>query len=394
MTVSPPDGPTIRWHQQMARIPEAAWNRLALPLETPFLEWEWLALMEDSGSISTETGWYPCHLTVHRNGRLVAAAPLYIKTHSSGEFVFDYIWADAAERMGVQYYPKLVGAVPVTPLSGYQFLMDPSENSAALTQLMLSAVDAFCEANALSGSHFLFLAPWMRRAFKNAGYSEWRHQSYRWANAGYGCFDDYLSRFNTNQRRNIKRERRALKTAGIRVAAVDGSDLPDDAYERMYAFYARTNDKFGLWGCKYLRPDFFSGLKKAFGHRLMFVTASEADGLTDPLGMAMFIRKKKWLFGRYWGSARDIRNLHFNACYYSPIEWAIRNGVRFYDPGMGGEHKLRRGFVSVLNYSVHRFREPRLRGLMAAHIDEINRLETEAVISQNARLPFVRGRFR
>ncbi|MFH1981239.1 MAG: GNAT family N-acetyltransferase [Pseudomonadota bacterium] len=392
MTLPPPDAYALQWHPGMQRIDKAAWNRLAVPLETPFLEWEWLSLMETSGSISPETGWHPCHLTVHRAGRLVAAAPLYVKTHSSGEFVFDYVWAQAAARMGLRYYPKLVGMVPVTPLAGYRFLMDSGENASALSRLMLSAIDRFCEANALSGSHFLFIAPAVRKLFHDGGYLEWRHQSYRWANAGYRGFEDYLSRFNTNQRRNIRRERRALSAAGISLSVHGGRDLPPGAYARMHAYYARTNDKFGLWGCKYLTPDFFAGLSDAFGRRLVFVSATEAGRMpVDPVAMAMFVRKGLWLYGRYWGGARDIPALHFNACYYTPIAWAIDNGVRFYDPGMGGEHKLRRGFVSVLNFSVHRFRDGRLRRLMAAHIDEINRLETAEIKAQNARLPLVRG---
>lgn len=391
MTVSPPDAYVFHWHPRLDRISKASWNRLAVPQDTPFLEWDWLSLMETSESISPETGWHPCHLTVERAGRLVAAAPLYVKTHSSGEFVFDYVWAEAAARMGIRYYPKLVGMVPVTPLSGYRFLIDPQESAPALIRLMLSAIDGFCETNNLSGSHFLFIAPAMRRLFRESGYQEWRHQSYRWANAHFGGFDDYLARFNTNQRRNINRERRAMAASGVRLAVAGGSDLSPEIYARMYAYYARTNEKFGLWGCKYLNPAFFSGLQSAFGRRLVFVSATEgghSDG--NPVAIAMFVHKRSWLYGRYWGSAREIPSLHFNACYYTPIEWAIANGVRFYDPGMGGEHKLRRGFVSVLNFSEHRFRDPRLRALMAAHMDEINRLETAEIKAQNARLPFVR----
>lgn len=393
MTVPPPHAYTLHWHTGMDAVSRTAWNRLAAPLETPFLEWEWLALLERSGSIVPETGWHPCHLTVRRGKRLVAAAPLYVKTHSRGEFVFDHAWAEAASRMGIAYYPKLVGTVPVTPLAGYQFLVDPGEPAAPMVRLILSAVEAFGAANGLSGTHFLFTAPQMQRWLMDAGYMAWRHQSYRWANAGYASFDDYLSRFKTNQRRNIRRERRALAREGVQVRMVDGDALPASTYARMYDFYARTNEKFGLWGCKYLQPAFFDQLSDAFGHRLVFTVATE-DGrdAADPVGLAMFVHKRRWLYGRYWGSARDVATLHFNACYYAPIDWAITNGVRFYDPGMGGSHKLRRGFLSVPNVSLHRYRDPRMRRLMAHHIDEINRLEMAEIRALNAQLPFARRR--
>ena len=266
VSTSEKDTYTLAWVTELARIPRDEWNRLALPAESPFLEWEWLALMETSGSIVPEKGWQPCHLTVRRNDALVAVAPLYIKAHSIGEFVFDYAWADAAARMDIAYYPKLVGMSPVTPLSGYRFLVDPLVNEAAVTDMMFSIIERFCETNHLSGCHLNFVDPdWKHHAERN-GYATWCHQSFQWTNRGYGDFADYLARFNTNQRKNIRKERWSMDQAGIRLECIPGTDLPGPYGRLMYDYYSRTNDKFGLWGCKYLTPEFFDSLPEAFSN--------------------------------------------------------------------------------------------------------------------------------
>ena len=208
---------TIRMLTQMDQVSSSDWDGLARPLKTPLLEWQWLHQLEISGSITPETGWQPCHLTVWSNKRLVGAAPLYVKTHSLGEFVFDHSWSQIASEMDISYYPKLVGMSPVTPATGYRFLIAMDQDQRMVNQLMLTSIDQFCRQNRLSGANFLFVDPGWAPELKAFGYKAWRHQSYAWRNRNYADFDDFLKRFNANQRRNIRRERKQMVKQGIMV---------------------------------------------------------------------------------------------------------------------------------------------------------------------------------
>jgi uncharacterized protein len=377
----------IRWVSQISEIDREAWDALALPLKTPFLEWNWLWLMEASGSASARAGWIPQHLTVWSGNALLAAAPLYIKTHSAGEFVFDQAWAEVAGQLGLHYYPKLVGMSPFTPLIGYRFLMAPGADETQLTGLMIDEIERFCRRQGLSGASFLFADPQWAEFMQTRGYTPWVHSSFSWTNSGLRDFKDYLSEFSANQRRNIRRERLGLERQGVTVRMIPGDELPAQHYSRMYEFYARTNDKFGPWGCKYLTPDFFSALPGRFRHRLLFGVANGRDPREAPLGMSLCVTKGDQLYGRYWGGRADVEFLHFDACYYRPIEWAIAHGIRHFDPGAGGGHKLRRGFRVVPNFSLHRFADARLRQIMDRHIGAINRLEHHEIAALNSELP-------
>jgi uncharacterized protein len=378
----------IFWIQKLSELDRDEWNALSKPLSTPFLEWDWLRLMETSGSTTAKTGWLPHHLTLRSGDKLVAVAPMYIKGHSAGEFVFDHVWADVAGRMGVRYYPKLVGMSPFTPMSGYRFLIASGENELELTAVMVSEIDRLCRRYNMSGSSFLFVDPQWRHNMLNHGFSAWRHQSYVWKNQGYKTFDDYLNVFNSNQRRNIKRERKEIEKQGMYLKTFNGRDIPRSFFSLMYSYYERTNDKFGPWGCKYLTKSFFEGLYRHFSNRLLFVAAFKKNDPSIPLGMSMLVMKRNQLYGRYWGCVGKVSSLHFNTCYYTPIEWAIANGIHGFDPGMGGAHKIRRGFSAVSNYSLHRFYNHGLQRIMQTHIEEINQLEQEQIDTLNREMPF------
>lgn len=378
------------WLKNIAEVDQAQWDVLAEPLDTPFLEWEWLHQMEISKSTTAETGWRPQHLTVWSRDQLIAAAPLYLKQHSAGEFVFDHVWADVADRLNISYYPKLVGMSPFTPMVGYRFLMATGENEEVLTRYMVNEIEQFCRQYQISGCSFLFVDPQWRRLMINCGFISWLHQSFTWQNAAYQSFDDYLAVFNSNQRHNIKRERRSIAKNGITLKIFEGDQIPPAYFSEIYPFYERTNDKFGPWGCKYLKKSFFKGLADRYRHRLVFVAAFEKANADSPLGLSLLVRKRDRLFGRYWGCSKEINHLHFNACYYRPIEWAIAKGINRFDPGMGGYHKVRRGFTAVGNFSLHRFFDQRLEHIMDAHIEEINRLEQKQIDELNAELPFAR----
>lgn len=379
---------SIAWINRIAEIPQAEWDALALPLKTPFFEWEWLNNMETSGSATAKTGWLPNHLVVWRDRTLVAAAPLYVKGHSYGEFVFDHQWADLAQRLGIDYYPKLLGMSPVTPAEGYRFLIAPGEDEDELTAMMVAAIDHFCDRNRLSGCNFLYVDPEWRLVMERHGFTSWLHHSFIWQNQGYQTFDDYLGAFNANQRRNIKRERKAVETAGLSLKTLTGEDIPTSLFSLMYNFYSDTCDKFGWWGSKYLTRKFFEQLHPHYSHRVVFVAAYSEQDPRQPVGMSFCLTKGENLYGRYWGSLQEIDCLHFDACYYTPIEWAINHGIRNFDPGAGGRHKKRRGFPATPNHSLHRFYNPRLAQIFRAYIGEVNEMEQREMDAINQGLPF------
>lgn len=392
MTDPHPPSLSLSWIQQLGKIPIKQWNRLAHAVATPFLEWEWLHQLEISDCVGAETGWYPNHLTAWRGKRLVAAAPLYVKTHSDGEFVFDRVWAQVARKLEVAYFPKMVGMSPFSPVTGYRFLIAPEEDQDHVTHTMLAAIDAFCLQHHISGCHFMYVAPEWRHQVLPAGYIPWRHaMSFEWHNRGYPSFEAYLQTFNANQRRNIKRERRMLRQEKILLEMVAGEAIEPALLAQMYAYYASTNAKYGSWGCKYLTPSFFDGLHENYRHRLMVAAAFHEGDPDPPAALSLFLVKGERLYGRYWGSRVAVPGLHFNACYYAPMEWAIERGIRLFDPGLGSTHKLRRGFKVVPSYSLHRFQDARLQWVMQTHIDAINRAALEEIEFLNRQRPVKRG---
>jgi len=377
---------TVAWINQLAEIPQTEWDALALGLKTPFLEWEWLNNLETSGSATAKTGWLPNHLTVWRERDLIAAAPLYVKSHSYGEFVFDHQWANVAHRLGVRYFPKLLGMTPFTPAQGYRFLIALGEDEDELTGLMVAAIDQFCDRNRISGCNFLYVDPLWQVVMERHGFTPWLHHSYIWHSQGYQTFEDYLNAFNANQRRNIKRERKSVEKAGLRLQTFSGDQIPTELFSLMHHFYSDTCEKF-YYGSKYLTHQFFKQLHPHYRHRVVFVAAYD-QGDQQPIGMSFCLSKGEQLYGRYWGCFQEFDSLHFDACYYTPIEWAIANGIQTFDPGAGGRHKKRRGFPATPNYSLHRFYNPRLAQVLHAYIDEINEMEQQEIDLINQDLPF------
>lgn len=385
MTV-PDEALTLRFAHSMGEADQAAWDALAEPLDNPFFEWAWLKLLEDSGSAAPAKGWFPNHLLAKSGDRLVGALPLYLKWHSEGEFVFDQLWGEAASRLGLPYYPRLVSASPFTPATGLKFLTDPTCNQVRLSRRLFEGIEQYCLGNGVQGAALLFAEPEFAAASEDYGFTAWRHQSYLWRNRGFSTFDDFLATLNANRRKAIHHERRALAASGVRVEIFSGADIPDSFFPIMRDLYDRTNAKFGPWGCRYLSTSFFDGLSAAFRHHLAF-SAAFLPGRRDPVALAMLAHKHDILFGRYWGTFEEIPFLHFELCYYAPIAWAIAHGLSRYDPGMGGAHKARRGFVSVSSYSSHRFFDPRMDMIFRTHIDRVNQLEKNYIDELNALMP-------
>ncbi len=355
-------------------VPRDAWNDLVGD-ESPFLEWDWLASLEEAGTLGPETGWLPRPLVAREGGRLLAACPVYVKGHSEGEFVFDWSWADAAERAGIRYYPKLLVGVPFTPVTGARFLVAAGEEREPWVRRLGAGLRAVCGEHGLSGVHVNFSHEGDTRPLVDEGYLLRVGFQYHWRNPGYRDFDDYLSRFRSKRRNQIRRERRAVGSAGVTVEALSGEDIPDALFDTMYRCYVSNVDAH-YWGRRYLNQRFFELLRERFRHRLCFVVARLGG---EVIAGTVNVAKGDALYGRYWGALRPLRHLHFDVCYYSAIEWCIAHGVRRFEPGAGGDYKFLRGFDAQPTFSAHYLAEPRLADAVARFL-EAERAEARDVI--------------
>ncbi len=380
------DGLEISWVPSITEVDCEEWDCLAKGLNFPFLEWDWLRLIEQSGSASPESGWLTAHLLVRYEGKLVGAAPLFVRDQSEGEFIFDRVWMEVAKKGGLTYFPKIVGMSPFTPASGYRFLISPDLPDKRISGLICRTLDRFCSVNGLGSCAFNFVDPDWVTEMEAFGYAAWKHQGYVWDNHDYRDFDHWLLTMNSNRRKTIRRERKALRRENVRVEILTGYDIPDSYFDLMFRCYESTNDKFGVWSCKYLTPRFFDGLKHSMRENLLFTVAYRGED-PDLLAMSMFVFSGDRLWGRYWGCFEEVRFLHFELCYYAPIEWAMKNGINLYDPGMGGEHKARRGFFSTPSYSLHKFTDPSMDLTFKTYIQEVNNLENGYISEMNELMP-------
>lgn len=358
----------------VAEVPRDEWNALA-GADSPFLEWDWLASLEQAGCLEPASGWAARPLVLHEGGRLVAACPLYVKGNSEGEFVFDWGWADAAHRAGIDYYPKLLVGVPFTPVSGHRLLTAPGQERAGGLATLASALRELCTRNALSGVHVNFCCEDERAALERAGFLARLGLQYHWFNHDYRSFDDYLARLRSKRRNQVRRELRAIGEAGIRVQSFLGEEIPERLLASLFRLYLSTVEK-KYWGRRYLNARFFELLCERFRERLCIVAALRGEEL---LAGAINVQKGDALYGRYWGALAEVRHLHFVVCYYAGIEHCIRRGLRRFEPGAGGDYKQLRGFDATPTWSAHFLRDPRLREAVARFLAE-ERSETHDAI--------------
>jgi predicted N-acyltransferase len=350
--------------RSLARIDEVAaseWN--ALVGDYPFLRHEFLAALEQTGCACTRTGWRPRHLVVRDAAGLAAAAPLYEKTHSWGEFVFDFSWARAAEQAGMHYYPKLVCAIPFTPTTGPRLLCRADSNAGALReQLLLEMRERAMSWNA-SSVHALFLDAPARETCDQQQWLMRRDCHFRWQNRGYSTFDDFLNTFSAEKRKKARRERRRVIEQGIEFSTLRGDELDEQLIERVYAFHENTFLRHGH--TPYLTVEFFARVARALPEN--FVVKLGRRG-KRPVAAAVFFRSADTLYGRYWGADADYHSLHFEACYYQGIDYCIEQGLARFEPGTQGEHKLARGFEPSLTWSAHWIADPSLRRAIGAYL--------------------------
>lgn len=351
----------LRLHEAISDVPEAAWNALAVGDEdaVPFLEWAWLEALERSGSVSPATGWHPRHLTLWRGNHLVAAAPAYLKDDSHGEFVFDWSWANAADRIGFRYYPKLVLAAPFTPVTGRRILVAPGEDRLARESELIRGALEFARSEGLSGVHVLFPTEGEAARLEALGFGVRHGVQYHWHNRGYRTYDDFLARFVSKRRNQLRRERRAPEAQGLTLRTLRGDEVRRADPELVHRLYTSTVDKH-LYGRRHLTPEFFPRVLERFSHRIELVQAVNPAGAV--VAGAFNLRGSRALYGRYWGSLQEAEQpfLHFNVCLYRPVEEAILQGIERFEPGAGGEHKLVRGFEPALTYSAHWIFNPAL----------------------------------
>lgn len=341
--------------QGMHDVAREQWDAL-VGEGSPFLEWDWLASMEESRCVAPRTGWQPQHLTVFDDGRLVAACPLYLKGNSMGEFVFDHSWADAAERAGISYFPKLLVAAPFTPATGMRFLTAPGNDRPALIRVLGQTLQEVCQENKISSIHVNFCLEDETEVLENLGYLKRVGLQYQWLNHGYRVFDDYLAHFRTKRRNQIKREMREMNDQRIEIETLYGDAIPDELFPRMYALYKAHIDKL-YWGRQYLQPRFFELLGQRFKRNLCFVVARHQGEL---IAGTFNVQKSGVLYGRYWGAFREVRHMHFNVCYYAAIEHCITQGFVRFEPGAGGDFKRLRGFDPQPTVSMHFLADQRL----------------------------------
>jgi predicted N-acyltransferase len=378
---------SLRTHESIRSIGRARWNELCSPDESPQLSFEWLDALERTGCVGAERGWLPMHVTLEQGGEIVAAAPAYLKGNSEGEFVFDHSWARFAEgSLGIEYYPKLVVAVPFTPATGPRLLLRPGTDRTLVVRAFAQGLALLCKEFSASGAHVLFLRPEQAAELRQAGLVERYGVQFHWHNHGYGSFDDFLARFSSKHRNQIRRERREMKERSIELTAHSGSELTPELADLAYEFYVSTVDKFP-WGRRYLKREFFEEIFSTMPERLHFVVARDASG--NALGGAFNLLGKDTLFGRYWGASVDVPFLHFNVCFYFGIEECIRRGLLRFEPGAGGEHKLARGFEPTITHSVHYLEDARL---CAAVYDYLAR--ERVAVSEQVREAALEGRLK
>jgi hypothetical protein len=371
----------VRLHASIASIAEADWDALD-GASAPFLRWRWLDALERTGCVGGESGWTPHHLTFHEAGRLVAAAPAYLKDNSEGEFVFDHAWAAAAERMHLAYYPKLVVASPFTPATATKLLVARREDRPRLVPELAAALVRIVDAAKLSGAHVLFPPEEEARALAEAGFAHRYGVQFHWRNDGYASYDDFLGRFSAKRRHQLRRERRELERQGIAVETVRGADLDASLVDAMYGFYTSTVDKF-VWGRRYLTRAFFDELGGSLRDGVEVVVARERSG-GAPIAGALNLHGGGVLYGRYWGARQERPFLHFNVCYYHSIEECIARGTHTFEPGAGGEHKLVRGFSPTLTHSAHFLSNDRLDAAVRAFLGREREALREAVAEPGA----------
>jgi uncharacterized protein len=350
------------YHRSIQHLAPQEWNALGAGTN-PFTRHEFLAALERAHCVGAESGWEPSYLTLHDARGLAAAAAAFVKRHSYGEFVFDFAWARAYERLGRRYYPKLTLAAPFTPATGPRLLVRADLDREALAARLLAELEQHAARHGLSGVHALFLDEAARAACARRGWLLRRDCQFHWTNRDYASFDDYLDTFTAEKRKKARRERRRVAEAGVRFETRFGHELTEGLLERVYELHRDTFVRHGHE--PYLTRAFFSDAARTLPESLMVKLALQRHTV---VAAAIFFCSQEALFGRYWGASADYHSLHFEACYHQGIEFCIERGIRRFEPGTQGEHKVSRGFEPAITWSAHYIADPEFRAAIGEYL--------------------------
>ncbi|MEA3161192.1 MAG: uncharacterized protein QOD95_2740 [Gammaproteobacteria bacterium] len=371
--------------ESIAQIDARSWNALAGSAQ-PFLRHEFFLALEQSGCAAARTGWTPRHLIIEdANGVPAAAMPLFRKAHSRGEFVFDFSWAGAYAQHGLNYYPKLLTAVPFTPVSGPRILVAPNVDGRAVTKSAVRAALDYARSEQLSSWHVLFPTDETAADLDQAGLILRRDCQFHWYNHGYESFESFLATFTAEKRKKAKRERRRVAEAGIEFDTLHGGDMTASLWDIVYEFYAETFHRHGHE--PYLNLDFFKRVGAAMPNELMLKVARVG---AEPIAVAIFFVGSEALYGRYWGAGGNYHSLHFEACYYQGIEYCIEKKLQRFEPGTQGEHKVPRGFVPTLTHSAHYIADARFAAAIRDYAQREARGVDNYAAAVNEHVPYHR----
>ena len=348
-------GYSLEFLGSLSAIPAEEWNTIA-GTDYPFMRHEFLLGMESTGCTTAETGWQPCHMIIRDNTSAVAVAPMYLKSHSYGEYVFDWSWSDAWRQSGLEYYPKLLTAIPFTPATGPRLCVAAGMDEATALNLAHQGVCDFADRNNLSSWHVLFPEKNVSDQMLAKGMHRRDATQFHWFNEGYNSFDDFLSTFNSRKRKSLKRERRRVVEQGITLKAFTGHEIQEEHWQQFYRFYQTTYAKrSGHTG--YLSREFFLETAAKMGDQVVMFLAFMGEAA---VAGALCFRSSDTLYGRYWGCEQEFDCLHFEACYYQGIDYCIAHKLQRFDPGAQGEHKIQRGFTPITTWSNHWIADPQL----------------------------------
>ncbi len=374
-----PDGSdaiTVKILDSIGAVDTGQWDACAGG-DNPFVRHAFLAALEESGSATAQSGWQPAHLVaLDARGGVQGAVPAYLKTHSYGEYVFDHAWANAYEQAGGRYYPKLQVSVPFTPVTGPRLLLR-ADAGPAVADALVQALEEVVRHYGLSSAHVTFPLAEEQQRLKAAGWLHRLDVQYHWDNHGYGSFDDFLGTLSARKRKTIKHERRAVEDSGVRLHTLTGDALKPEHWEAFHRFYTDTADR--KWGGGYLTSAFFHRLGETMADAVVLVLCEDRGrwvaGALNLMGGGV-------LYGRNWGSDGRYRFLHFEACYYQALDFAIAHGLSRVEAGAQGEHKIQRGYLPVLTHSLHWIQDAGFRRTLAAHLER----ERQAVAYETAAL--------
>ncbi len=374
---------SVRVTSQISKVDSEDWDACA-GSENPFVSHAFLDILEQSGAASIESGWLPQHLLLEDEiGQLVGAVPCYLKNHSYGEYVFDWGWADAFERAGGKYYPKLQVSVPFSPVTGPRLLVKPSQNAKEIRGLLINGLRALANQHDVSSLHITFCEKEERDLLQDQNFLKRLGQQFHWYNRGYSNFDDFLGELTSRKRKNIRKERQVANRAA-EIQVLTGHDLKREHTEAFYQFYLATVEK--KWAHAYLNQEFFMLLQERLSNKIVMIMATDGG---EYVGAALNLKGSNTLFGRNWGSSKGYPMLYFEACFYRAIEYAIENGLSKVEAGAQGPHKISRGYLPSETYSAHWIVDPAFRQAIAKFLaSEEKETEWEMDILQEERSPY------